>query len=48
MRYIRAFANTLEYELYDCIRWRELVRSQLLEMVNGLRTLSQFDTPELR
>ena len=48
MRYIRAFANTLEYELYDSTRWKELVRSQLLEMVNGLRTLSQFDTPELR
>jgi len=48
MRYIRAFANTLEYDLNDSTKWKEFVRSQLLEMVNGLRTLSQFDTPELR
>jgi len=43
MGYIRAFANTLEYELYDSARWREFVRSQLLEMVERLRTLSQFE-----
>ena len=48
MSYIRAFSNTIEYELYDRERWRELIRSQFRAIIDGLKTLTHFEDPHFR
>jgi len=48
MRYIRAFSNTIEYELYDRERWRELIQAQFRTIIEGLRTLTHFEDPHFR
>lgn len=48
MRYIRAFSNTIEYELYDPDRWKELIQSRFRAMIDGLKSLRYFEEPDFR
>lgn len=48
MSYIRAFSNTIEYELYDRERWRELIRTRFRAMIDGLKTLARLEDPDFR
>lgn len=48
MSYIRAFSNTIEYELYDSDKWREVIRSNFRELIEGLKALRHFQEPNFR
>lgn len=48
MSYIRAFSNTIEYELYDRDKWRELIQSRFRAMIDGLKALKYFEDPDFR
>ena len=48
MRYIRAFSNTIEYELHDPDRWKELIQSRFRAMIDGLKSLRYFEEPDFR
>ena len=48
MSYIRAFSNTIEYELYDPDRWKELIQSRFRAMIDGLTSLRYLEEPVFR
>lgn len=48
MSYIRAFSNTIEYELYDPDRWRDVIESRFRAMIDGLKALRHFEDPDFR
>ena len=48
MSYIRAFSNTIEYELYDSDRWKDVIESRFRAMIDGLRALRYLEDPDFR
>ena len=48
MNYIRAFSNTIEYELYGRDRWGDVIESRFRAMLDGLKTLRHFEDPDFR
>ena len=48
MSYIRAFSNTIEYELYDPVRWRDVIESRFRAMIDGLKALRHLEDPDFR
>ena len=48
MSFIRAFSNTIEYELYDPERWRDVIESRFRAMIDGLKALRHFEDPDFR
>ena len=48
MSYIRAFSNTIEYELYGRDRWKNVIESRFRAMLDGLKALGHFEDPDFR